>query len=154
MKQKRGILGGTFDPIHQGHLTLAQVALTQGQLDQILWIPDGDAPHKAQKRRSPYVDRCSMVEQAIAPYPHFHLEIPPAHPTPHYSIHTFQHLQATYPPSEWYWIVGFDTFQTLPRWYQRHQLIPALQWLVAPRPPLPCHLQPIIEQLHDQGINI
>jgi len=59
-----GIMGGTFDPVHNGHLLMAEAAMNQLSLDEVLFIPDGDPPHKALL--APAEDRLKMVELAIA----------------------------------------------------------------------------------------
>ncbi len=126
------IFGGTFDPVHVGHLLLAQTALSQLNLDRIIWVPARCPPHK---RGSAYEHRRSMVESAIADHPAFGVaSVDTALMEPDYAFKTFSYLQDTYPKHQWYWIVGLDTFQTLPLWYHREKLIPACEWLVAPRP--------------------
>jgi nicotinate-nucleotide adenylyltransferase len=126
------ILGGTFDPIHWGHLLLAQTALSQLNLDRVIWVPAYRPPHK---RGLAYEHRRLMVESAIADNPAFEVvQMKTAYTKPDYAIETLTYLQDTYPEHQWYWIVGLDAFQTLPLWYCREKLIPACHWLVAPRP--------------------
>ncbi|HEY9637803.1 MAG TPA: nicotinate (nicotinamide) nucleotide adenylyltransferase [Coleofasciculaceae cyanobacterium] len=125
------ILGGTFDPVHWGHFWLAQTALSQLNLDKVIWVPARRPPHK---RGSAYEHRRLMVERAIADNPAFAVApIETAHTEPDYAIRTLAYLQDVYPNHQWYWIVGLDTFGTLPLWYRREELIPACDWLVAPR---------------------
>jgi nicotinate-nucleotide adenylyltransferase len=153
--QKRlAIFGGTFDPVHNGHLALARAALSLFELQAVFWVPTQHPPHKSQGITSSQ-HRTAMVRAAIAPYPHFHLG--PQTTTFRYAIDTFTHLQTLHPDSEWYWLLGSDTFRTLPRWYRRHQLLPAITWLVFPRStntsnPLESNGEPTIRQLHSQGI--
>lgn len=126
------IFGGTFDPIHWGHLIVAETAWSQLNLDQVIWIPTRHPPHK---RGLAYEHRRIMVEQAIANYPAFILSpLETASGVTDYAIKTLNNLQDVYPNHHWYWIIGLDAFQTLPRWYCREKLIPACDWLVAPRP--------------------
>ena len=121
---KRGIFGGTFDPIHWGHLKIAQTALLTHQLKEVIWIPQLFPPHKIP--RATITQRWSMVELAIASYPQFYL---PAtleqwqnnlfsnlSQNPDYAINTFYLLQKLYPESKWFWILGIDSFLTLSRW--------------------------------------
>ncbi|HBY77168.1 MAG TPA: nicotinate (nicotinamide) nucleotide adenylyltransferase, partial [Cyanobacteria bacterium UBA11148] len=125
------ILGGTFDPVHWGHLLIAETALSQLSLDRVLWVPNRHPPHK---RALPYEHRRLMVKKAIANHPAFILsEIEVANSQSDYALFTLLNLQNAYPNCQWYWIVGIDAFQTLPRWYGRERLIPACDWLVAPR---------------------
>jgi nicotinate-nucleotide adenylyltransferase len=129
---KVAILGGTFDPVHWGHLLLAETAASQMNLNQVIWALADHPPHK---QVSAYQHRRFMLESAIADNPSFLLyEVETTSTGPDYAITTLSNLQEAYPNCQWYWIIGLDAFQTLPRWYQREKLIPACEWLVAPRP--------------------
>lgn len=133
--QKIGILGGTFNPIHWGHLLMAESALEQAALDQVIWLPMKASPHKAQHDDVGFEHRLVMVQQAIADHPAFTASAIEANRTgPSYAIATLKDLQKLHPQTQWFWIVGLDTFQTLPRWYGRQELVEACSWLVAPRP--------------------
>jgi nicotinate-nucleotide adenylyltransferase len=133
--QKIGILGGTFNPIHWGHLLMAESALEQAALDQVIWLPMNASPHKAQQDDVGFEHRLVMVQQAIAKHPAFTASAIEADRTgPSYAIATLKDLQKLHPQTQWFWIVGLDTFQTLPRWYGRQELVEACTWLVAPRP--------------------
>jgi nicotinate-nucleotide adenylyltransferase len=156
---KRGIFGGTFDPIHWGHLKIAQAALLTHSLQEIIWVPQLLPLHKTP--RTTIAQRWAMVELAIAPHPQFYL------PTtldqwqnnfsqdPDYAIDTFYLLQKLYPDSIWFWILGVDSFVTLPRWKGREALIPKCHWLVAARNlPDRQQLDEVALELQAQGIEI
>lgn len=128
--RKVGILGGTFDPVHWGHLAIAQTALIQAELDKVIWVPNQCPPHKQATR---FEQRLQMVQEAIADYPAFVISSAGDREQPSYAVSTLIDLQAIYPNTHWYWIVGLDAFQTLPRWYQRQQFVAQCNWLVAPR---------------------
>jgi len=160
---KLGIFGGTFDPIHYGHLKIAQNALETYDLRGVLWIPQLAPFYKDSV--TPIAQRWAMVELAIAPYPYFSLPTTleiwqDKHPrTPDYAIDTFCCLQELYPGSTWFWILGADSFLTLPKWQGREVLIPACTWLVAARnlpnsEELQAQLQQVAIELQSQGINI
>jgi nicotinate-nucleotide adenylyltransferase len=126
------ILGGSFDPVHRGHLRIARAALNQLSLERVLWVVDRHPPHK---QVSPYKHRRAMLEYAIADCPAFILAATGVQSgATDYAIDTFCTLRQTEPNGEWFWIIGSDAFATLPRWYHRETLIPACHWLVAPRP--------------------
>lgn len=128
-----GILGGSFDPVHWGHLQVAQQALRQVSLSQVIWVPSGSPPHKPIGMAH-ISHRVAMIRAAIANYPACSVSDVEADSVGlSYAIEALLHLQARYPNSEWYWILGADTFQTLPRWYRWTELAQACQWLVAPR---------------------
>lgn len=126
------ILGGTFDPVHLGHLLIAQTALNQMGLERVFWVPNRHPLHKVG---SLYEHRQAMVARAIADNPIFTLpDLETDEVGIDYAFFSLQKLQEAYPNCHWYWILGIDAFTTLPRWYRREQLVPACDWLVAPRP--------------------
>lgn len=129
---KVAIFGGTFDPIHLGHLIVAQTALSQLSLDLVIWVPAYHPPHK---NGLAYTHRRSMVEYAIASHPAFICSpVETSQTGTDYAVKTLTALQDIYPQHQWSWIIGLDAFLSLPRWYGREKLIPACHWLVAPRP--------------------
>lgn len=130
--KKVGIFGGTFNPIHRGHLLAAETALEQATLDRILWVPTPRSPYKSTVQTASFADRCEMVRLAIESYPHFGLAVD-AVLAATYAIETLQALQHCYGSWDWYWILGLDAFRSLPRWVSRRELIPQCTWLVAPR---------------------
>lgn len=132
--QKRAILGGTFDPIHWGHLGIAYAALDQAGLNQIIWVTDRHKRDPRKQSRVEFAHRQEMVRLATAPEPAFCLGPTPSEdPKAGYAIVTWQTLQQRYPHSQWYWIIGADAFSTLPKWYRAEELVQACEWLVAPR---------------------
>ncbi|MBO0349838.1 nicotinate (nicotinamide) nucleotide adenylyltransferase [Phormidium pseudopriestleyi FRX01] len=132
--KKRAILGGTFDPIHWGHLGIAYAALEQVGLNQIIWVSDRHKRDPHQQSQVEFEHRQEMVRLAIAPEKAFDLGPPPSEdPKAGYAIVTWQTLQQRYPDSQWYWIIGADAFATLPKWDRAAELVEACEWLVAPR---------------------
>lgn len=134
---KRGIFGGTFDPIHWGHLKIAQAAFLIYNLQEIIWVPQILPLRK--NPRATIAQRWSMVELAIAPYPQFCLPADLAQwqgqfsGNSDYAINTFDVLQKIYPASTWFCILGVDSFLTLPRWKGREIFLSSCTWLVAGR---------------------
>lgn len=129
------VLGGTFNPIHWGHLLIAETALNQVQLDQIIWVPAYHPPHKFESDiLLSFAHRYEMVQRAISAHPHFVASaIEQSQTGNSYALHTLQTLQSIYPDSRWYWIIGLDAFRSLPRWYGYRTLAEQCCWLVAPR---------------------
>lgn len=118
MAQKVGIMGGTFDPIHQAHLILAQQCLTQYQLDRVLFIPTGQPPHKADRKVTKAADRYQMTKKAIMDNPFFVLsdiEINRMGDT--YTDQTLAQLHKEYPDTEFYFIMGADSLFYLDSWH-------------------------------------
>ena len=90
-----GIFGGTFDPIHVGHLVLAEQCREQAQLDEIWFVPAAEPPHKLTKRISPAKSRCAMIEFAIAGNPSFRLNtIELDRSGPSFTVTTLEQLHA------------------------------------------------------------
>jgi nicotinate-nucleotide adenylyltransferase len=135
--KKFAILGGTFNPIHQGHLLIAEMALHQHHLNRIIWVPTYHPLHKATAGLAEFPHRLEMVKQAIAPYAAYSLSDVEQNIEQKsgsaFAIDTLSALQAIYPNCQWYWILGLDAFQTLPHWYGRRDLADRCQWIVAPR---------------------
>ncbi|OUL21904.1 nicotinate (nicotinamide) nucleotide adenylyltransferase [Nostoc sp. 106C] len=129
--QQLAIFGGTFDPIHWGHLLIAETALHQVSVKQIIWVPSLNPPHK---QTASFEHRLEMLKQATKDNPAFTVSLIEANrPGTSYAINTLIDLCAVYPNTRWYWIVGLDAFQTLPRWYRGHELAQMCDWLIAPR---------------------
>lgn len=127
------IFGGTFDPVHWGHLLIAETALDQFHLDRIIWVPTFRPPHKASPLVS-FEHRLAMVRSAIADHPAFHVSaVDSQQQGTSYAIATFNALQTLEPNACWYWIIGNDAFQSLPNWRASQTLAAQCIWLVAPR---------------------
>ena len=132
---KIAIFGGTFNPIHWGHLLLAETAFDQFHLDRVLWVPTFRPVYKAQPLLA-FEHRLAMVHRAIADHPAFAVSAIDAQQSgTSYAIATFIALQALEPGAIWYWIVGSDAFQSLPKWQGSQTLMAQCRWLVAPRMP-------------------
>jgi nicotinate-nucleotide adenylyltransferase len=131
---KTAILGGTFNPVHCGHLLIAETAIDQVALDQVIWVPARSPLHKPPLDLANFEQRLEMVKLAIASQPRFVLSTVEQNPsTVSYAIDIFLDLQRLYPDTLWSWIIGLDAFQSLPRWYRRQEWVDRCIWLVAPR---------------------
>ncbi|MBW4613923.1 MAG: nicotinate (nicotinamide) nucleotide adenylyltransferase [Desmonostoc vinosum HA7617-LM4] len=129
--QQLAIFGGTFDPIHWGHLFVAEAALHQVPLKQVIWVPSLNPP---QKQAALFEHRVTMLQLATEDNPGFTVSLVEANRFgTSYAINTLIDLSAVYPNTHWYWILGLDTFQTLPRWYRGCELAQMCDWLIAPR---------------------
>ena len=131
-----GILGGTFDPIHIGHLILAEEARDQLGLEQVLLAPAADPPHKRQQGKSPAEHRVRMVELAIADNPHLALSrIDVDRPGPHYTLDMVRLLHAQHGPgAELYFLMGLDSLADLPTWHRPRELMQACRLAAFSRP--------------------
>lgn len=109
-------MGGTFDPVHWGHLLIAETALSQVELNQVIWVLSPYPPHK---QAVIFKHRLEIVQQAISDHPTSIVSIQAFnHSKASYAIETLINLQAVYPNTYWYWIVGLNSCQIL-RWYRR-----------------------------------
>ncbi len=133
-QRRVAIMGGTFNPIHYGHLVMADQALHQFQLDEVLWLPVGDPPHKALAPGATSTDRLEMVKLAIADHPAFKWsDIEIQRQGRSYSIDTLEWLTQQNPATQWYWILGIDALKDLPKWHRVQQIVTLCCWIVAPR---------------------
>lgn len=131
-----GIMGGTFDPVHYGHLVLAEEARNKLKLDQVIFIPNGKAPHKDKEHiLSPEV-RYHMVSLAVADNEHFQvsrLEIDSE--TTSYTIHTLRKLRAHYgDQASLFFITGADTLLDLHNWFAFEEVLKLCTFVGATRP--------------------
>lgn len=120
-----GILGGTFDPIHIGHLILAEEAWFQLQLDRVYLAPAGDPPHKAGRQLAPVRDRLCMAELATADSDHVIISrVDADRPGPHYTSDMVRLVQAEAGPNtEIYFLMGMDSLRDLPTWHEAAWLV-------------------------------
>lgn len=133
--QRVGILGGTFDPPHVGHLILAEEARDQLRLDRVLFVPAGDPPHKRGRPLSPVEHRVTMVALAIADNPAFYLSrVDVDRPGPHYTVDMVRLLRDEFGPDvELYFLMGFDSLADLPNWHRAKELIAMCQLVALTR---------------------
>lgn len=131
-----GILGGTFDPIHYGHLVLAEEAWACLGLARVLFAPAKASPHKLQQPSSPAADRLRMVELAIAGNPHFEVSrVDLARPGPSYTVDTLALLQeALGLEAELYFLMGLDSLASILTWHRPADIIARVRLVVASRP--------------------
>jgi nicotinate-nucleotide adenylyltransferase len=132
--RKIGILGGTFDPVHCGHLLMAQMATSQVALDRVIWVPDRSPPHKSRSSLASFEHRREMLTLAIADRPNFVLAPLLSNPSgTSLAIDTLLYLQNSHPDDRLYWIIGADAFQTLSKWHRCREIGAQCDWLVASR---------------------
>ena len=131
-KERIGILGGTFDPIHQGHIRMAQAALDQCHLDKVLVIPAGENAYKpciasSEDRWKMVVSACTQDVRLIPS----RLELD--RPAPAYTVDTLLALHRQYPKAEFFFILGTDGMLKLSNWTRLSEVLPLCSFLVCPR---------------------
>lgn len=131
---KLGVLGGTFDPIHIGHLVLAEHAREQLELEEVLFVPARDPWRKAGRRVAPAAERLAMVELAIEGNPAFRsCRIEIDRPGPSYSVDTLAALRRERSEADLYFILGEDALFDLPNWKEPERIVSLAKIAVAAR---------------------
>ena len=132
--KKIGIYGGTFDPIHHGHLILAREAREQLGLAQIIFVPAGVSPHKMERAPAPGDARMEMLKAAIENDDAFGVtDLELRRPPPSYTIDTVQEISAREPDCELYYLVGEDNVAKLDTWHRFEELQKLVQFAVLDR---------------------
>src|SRR5262245_33125795 len=130
-----GIFGGTFHPVHMGHLILAEQCRDQAALDQIWFLPSAHPPHKTGTPITRFDQRCEMIELAIAGQPAFKVDrVEKDLPPPSYTAETLAELHRRHPADEFYLLMGSDGLPDLPGWYEPRKVIELAGLVVVPRP--------------------
>jgi nicotinate-nucleotide adenylyltransferase len=129
-----GVFGGTFDPIHQAHLAIAEAARDMCQLERVVFIPAAQPPHKADIRVSPPADRLAMVEAAIRDNPSFTVDqIEIERGGRSYTVDTLVELRRRWPTVELALILSAESFVGLPTWRDPARVLDLAALIVAPR---------------------
>jgi nicotinate-nucleotide adenylyltransferase len=146
-KTKRiGLLGGTFDPPHNGHVSIARSFLESGKIDQLWIVVSPDPPHKSGEFITDFDTRYRLCKAAFKDTRkvkvtriEFHL------PPPHYTVKTLAYLNKTHPDYNFYWCLGGDSLSDFEHWYKYRKILSLSELLVARRPNSNFdHLDPII----------
>jgi nicotinate-nucleotide adenylyltransferase len=132
---KIGLLGGTFDPVHFGHLQLAEVALRECELDKVFFVPAASPPHKDELTVTSFAHRVAMLEIASAHSTRFACSsIEGRLPAPSYTIDTLRALgDAFLEKSDLFFIIGVDAFLDLKTWKSYHEILRLVNIVVAQR---------------------
>ena len=133
---KIGIMGGTFDPIHIGHLLLGEFAYENFQLDEIWFLPNGNPPHKktADECSVSLANRVEMVQLATDDTPYFRLNLYEANAKEHsYTYKTMRALHRMYPEHEFFFILGADSLFSIEQWKNFRKIFPTCTILAAMR---------------------
>ncbi|MGB0991936.1 MAG: nicotinate (nicotinamide) nucleotide adenylyltransferase [Akkermansiaceae bacterium] len=134
------LFGGTFDPIHHGHVHIAQCAVKSLELEQVIFLPCRQSPHKTGKQHAPDKHRLAMCQLAIKDLSWATVdEHDLISPAPSYSWRTVEAMQARYPNDKLYWLMGTDQWLALPRWNRSTYLASLVEFIVFTRgtPPEP-----------------
>ena len=130
-----GILGGSFDPPHAGHLMIAREAMERVGLDTVLFIPAGEQWLKEGQDVAPAAHRLAMTRLLIGSAAEFAVsDMEITRPGPTYTVDTLRELRATsQPDTEYYFILGEDSVADLPRWHKPEELVTLCRFIAMPR---------------------
>ena len=132
--RKVGIMGGTFDPIHIGHLILGENAYLQFGLDKVVFMPSGNPPHKKDRDSGTDLQRMDMVKLAIASNTHFEIsDIEMNEDGYTYTYRTLERLVKEHPDTEYYFIIGADSLFYFDSWKNPQRIADACTLVVATR---------------------
>lgn len=146
-----GILGGSFDPVHHGHLILARDAQEKLELDRVIFVPANVSPHKTGTIPANAMDRLEMLRLALADEEGFAVvDFELVRPAPSYTVETLRHLQSQHPGSELVLLIGSDNVEKFPTWHEAEN-IPQLARLAVMerRAQTPAHPWPVVRRLID-----
>jgi nicotinate-nucleotide adenylyltransferase len=150
-----GLYGGTFDPIHLGHLILAETCREQCRLDQVVFIPAGNPPHKQGHELTNGAQRADMVEFAVAGYPEFVVnrsEIKKAGPS--YTIETLQTFRQDHPDDELFLLMGSDSLNEFLLWKEPREIATLASLIVVNRGRIaPPNLGPLVPHLGADAVD-
>jgi nicotinate-nucleotide adenylyltransferase len=159
-----GVFGGAFDPIHYGHLILAEQSREQARLDEVLFVPAARHPFKADTTAAPFDRRVEMVRLAVAGHPAFRVsEIERDRPGLNYTADTLDQLHRERPGDALFLLVGSDTLPEFPKWHSPDRIARAAALVVMERPghPVPSAVElqtaiglPAGEQLRMQTVEV
>lgn len=137
-RKKIGIMGGTFDPIHIGHLILGESAYMQFRLDKVLFMPSGNPPHKQKRDGATNEERTDMVRLAIQGNEHFELSLEEMHPEGYtYTKETLERLTGEHPDTDYYFIMGADSLLEFSTWKCPEQIAKLAVLVAAVRDGMP-----------------
>jgi nicotinate-nucleotide adenylyltransferase len=133
-----GVFGGTFDPVHVGHLILAEQCREQAKLDQVLFIPSARPPHKQDQSLTPFVHRVEMLQLAVAGHPVFQIdEIETSRSGLSYTADTLDELHRRMPEAELWLMIGSDCLPDIPGWHEPGRIVASAGLLIVARPNSP-----------------
>jgi len=127
-----GILGGTFNPVHMGHLIMAESVMHSVNADGMLFVPAKWHPFKSNRQISNYNERVEMLKAAITDNIHFLLEEPPADSG--YTIDLIDYLRTRYTAAEFFLVVGSDILEEFDTWYKHEEIEQSVRIVIAARP--------------------
>lgn len=130
-----GLFGGSFDPVHLGHLLVAEAAREELNLDRVFFIPTARSPFKTEDQPAPDALRAAMLRLALAGRTHCEVDEQEFHRGGvSYTVDTVRDYAKRFPAGELFWLIGADNVAKLPEWHRAAELATLAQFAVIPRP--------------------
>ncbi len=153
-KKRIGVLGGTFDPVHLGHLQMGHNASETLHLDQVILLPAYAPPHKAHRENNAD-ERLAMLHLAIENDPLFSIdEREMRSKVRRYTLDTMHEICSEYSDAEIYFILGEDSLMEIRSWYRWRELLDFVPFIVCPRPSISGDLNEMVQSLNDEGFHV
>lgn len=147
-----GILGGTFDPIHIGHLHIAEIVYKALSLEKVIFIPAFVPPHKVGQDYAPAQQRYAMTELAVQPYKHFYVsDMELKRSGVSYTRDTLRELHKLYPQKKLYFIIGADSVVQLHTWNSIEEMLDLATFVVAGRPGYDGVMEQVVHNLGSEA---
>lgn len=159
-KQSTGLLGGSFDPVHNGHVAIARSFLKSSFINDLWVLPSPDPPHKQNETVASYKHRLAMVQLAFEGIDRIVVsEVEHTLPSPSYTIHTLEYLHETYPDNTFFLCIGSDSLHEFTQWHRWQDILGLCDLLIARRPgEQSTSLVPLVKQhahfVPHQAVNI
>jgi nicotinate-nucleotide adenylyltransferase len=132
---KLGLFGGSFDPVHLGHLLVAQAAMEEMRLDWLYFIPAAQSPFKPDTRPAPSLERLRLLRMALAGESRYSIDDQEVQRgAPSYTIETVRNYRARFPEACLYYLIGADHIPLLPNWREAEELSKLVNFIIIPRP--------------------
>ncbi|MFH1714908.1 MAG: nicotinate-nucleotide adenylyltransferase [Elusimicrobiota bacterium] len=128
-----GIFGGSFNPIHNGHLIIAEAVRQKFDLEQIIFVPAGKPPHKSIKGLAPALDRYRMIAVSIADNKYFRVSPLELSGEYRYTYQAIEYFKAKYSKDKIYFIIGADSFLAINKWRKKEALLDMCEFIVIKR---------------------
>ena len=147
--KRLGLMGGTFNPPHLGHLQAAEEIAETFKLDKIYFIPSAWPPHKSASLLVDYKHRLEMIQLAVSGHPTFRVyDLESTLSAPSYAVNTVKAFQSTTKPEDsTFFLVGLDSFMSLGQWHQFHELVATIPFIVMGRSGIKSTCQEMWEML-------
>mgnify|MGYP006276248297 CR=1 FL=1 len=132
---KVGLLGGSFNPLHLGHIAIAKKAFLELDLDKVWFLPAGNPPHKTQEGMIDFKTRLKLISESLSSFNHFEVSaLDNRKNNFSYSLELIKRLKSTYPDYHFFFLIGEDNVNDLKNWYKYRELLEEVQFVVFTRP--------------------